>query len=393
MSASKAALADEPGSTGRHANENALARVVIVGAGQAGGYVAWGLRDEGFKGEVIVIGDEAHPPYQRPPLSKELLGGACSIESTYLWPRGLDATFRLGVRASGIDRARKGVILSNGEFIRYDKLVLATGGRPRQLDIPGAHYLRTIEDAVGLRQALQSSRPVSVIGGGWIGLEVAAAARMAGKDVTIHEQGERLCARAAPAFISDYLASLHKRNHVDVRLNSTADVPHGSTVVVGIGIVPNTELAQQAGLRVSNGIVVDQFGVTSDPDILAVGDVANLDGIRLETWANAQNQAIAAGRTLAGTRTPYVEIPWFWSTQYDVTLQCLGVSGPSDEMVVRGDPSLNKFSLFFVRHQTVAAVVSVNNPRDIKISRRLIGDRVPTAPGLLSDATISLATL
>ena len=368
-------------------------KIIIVGAGQAGGWAAWALRDTGFAGEIVLVGEERHPPYQRPPLSKEVLMGVNPPESTYLWPGGLDAEFVGGVRACRIDRALRRIELSDGRTLSYDKLIIATGGRVRRLDIPGAHYLRTIEDAVGLRLALATRGRVLVVGGGWIGLEAAAAARTAGCAVTVVESADRLCGRVMPRVVSDYLRALHERHGVDVHLNGDLNMHSATTIVVGIGIVPNVELAQEAGLVVANGIVVDEFGVTSDPDILAVGDVANLRGVRLETWANAQNQAIAAARTLAGVPTPYRETPWFWSNQYHVNMQFLGLPLPEHALVVRGDPKDDKFTLFFLQGDRLGAVVAANNMRDLRASRRLMESGASVDAARLADVSRPLQEL
>ena len=368
-------------------------KVVIVGAGQAGGWAARSLRDSGSTDEIVLLGEEPHLPYQRPPLSKEVLVGEKPPESTYLWPSGLPVEFRPRTRVTRIDRSGRRVTLAGGGSVDYDKLILATGGRVRRLDIPGAHYLRTIEDAVGLRHALLAGGNLLVVGGGWIGLEAAASARALGCEVTVVEAADRLCGRVMPAVVSDYLADLHRRHGVDVRLNGTLNVHTATTIVIGIGIVPNVELAQDADLVVTNGIVVDEFGVTSDPDIVAVGDVANLNGVRLESWANAQNQAIAAARTLAGVPTPYREIPWFWSNQYHVNLQFLGLPKPGQATVMRGEPSSDKFTLFFLEGEHIGAVVAANNMRDLKVSKRLMEAGTVVSPEVLVDTSKPLQDL
>lgn len=368
-------------------------RVVIAGAGQAGGWFAKTLHGAGFEGEILLVGEERHPPYQRPPLSKEVLVGDRPPESTYLWPAGLAVDFRGGTRVMGIDREAKCVELSDGAAVGYDKLVLATGGRVRRLDIAGAHYLRTIEDAIGLRAALVRGGSVLVIGGGWIGLEAAAAARASGCDVTVVEAADRLCGRVMPGIVSDYLRDLHERHAVRVRLNASVNPHTAATIVVGIGIIPNAELAQEAGLDVANGIRVDEFGVTSDPDILAVGDVANLNGVRIESWANAQNQAIAAAKTLAGIATPYREIPWFWSNQYHVNLQFLGLPRPGQAVVVRGLPAGDKFTLFFLEGDRIGAVVTANRMGELRAARRLMERDMAVCPDLLADESKPLQGL
>ncbi|HSV81130.1 MAG TPA: FAD-dependent oxidoreductase [Ramlibacter sp.] len=368
-------------------------RYVIVGAGQAGGWAAWTLRDAGFTGEVVLLGEERHPPYQRPPLSKEVLLGEKPPESTYLWPNGLEVDLRLGARVRRIDRAVRAVQLADGSSVGYDKLILATGGRARRLDLPGAHYIRTIEDTLALRAAMQPGSDITVVGGGWIGLEAAAAARSLGCTVTVVEAAERLCNRVMPPVVSDYLKSLHERHGVEVRLKATVAPARNTTFVVGIGILPNVELAAEAGLAVGNGIEVDEYGVTSDPDILAVGDVASLNGVRLESWANAQNQAIAAARTLAGVPTPYREIPWFWSTQYGVNMQFLGLPAAGHEVVQRGDPAADRFSLFFLEGERIAAMVAVNTMRELRVCKRIMERGVQVGRAQLADERFTLQDL
>ena len=368
-------------------------KVVIVGAGQAGGWTARTLRDSGFNGEIVLIGEEDHPPYQRPPLSKEVLLGDKPPESTYLWPAGTGVDFRAGRRALRVDRRLKRLEMADQSMLDYDKLVLATGGRVRRLDIAGAHYIRTIEDTLQLRAALLTRPKVIVVGGGWIGLEAAVAARALGCAVTVVEAADRLCGRVMPEFVSGYLLQLHERHGVDIRLCETFQHQNEATVIVGIGIVPNVELAEEAGLQVSNGIVVDEFGMTSDPDIFAVGDVANLNGVRLESWANAQNQSVAAAKTLAGTPSPYREIPWFWSNQYHVNMQFLGLPQPGQTLVVRGDPEQDKFTVFFLEGTLLKAVVAANNMRDIRVSKRLIEGNLRVDAALLADQAYPLQEL
>ncbi|ABE36826.1 FAD dependent oxidoreductase family protein [Paraburkholderia xenovorans LB400] len=368
-------------------------RIVIVGAGQAGGWVARALRDEGFTGQITLVGEEAHPPYQRPPLSKEVLLGDVPPEHCYLWPAGLDAELRLNTRVRSIDRSARQLRLADGGTIAYDRLCIATGGRVRRLDMPGAHYLRTIDDALALRAALLRGGSVLVIGGGWIGLEAAAAARRFGCSVTVVEAAARLCSRVVPPMLSEYLHGLHHRNGVTIACNATPDVAAHDTIIVGIGIVPNTELAEDAGLEVANGIVVDEYGTTSDADIFAVGDVAALNGQRIESWANAQNQAIATARSMLGKYTPYSEIPWFWSNQYDVNLQFLGFARPEDEVVVRGDVASDRFSLFFLSSDRISAMIAANSMKDIRAGKRLIERGISVSPDRLADPSQSLQDL
>jgi 3-phenylpropionate/trans-cinnamate dioxygenase ferredoxin reductase subunit len=367
-------------------------RIVIVGAGQAGGWAAKTLREEGFAGELVLLGEERHPPYERPPLSKDVLVGAKPAENTYLWPNGLAADFRPGQRAAAIRPAERRVVLAEGAELGYDKLLLTTGARVRRLDLPGAHYLRTIEDSLALGAALRRGGRVLVIGGGWIGLETAAAARRLGAAVTVVECTDRLCARVLPPVLSTYLADLHRRHGVEVLL-STEAAPPADTVVVGIGVVPNQELAAAAGLVVANGIAVDEYGRSSDPHIYAAGDVASRHGHRLESWANAQNQAIATAKSMLGRGAPYREIPWFWSDQYDVNLQLLGLPSAAHEIVLRGALAADRFVLFFLAERRLAAVAAVNSGRELRIAKRLIETGREIEPAALADETRPLQAL
>jgi 3-phenylpropionate/trans-cinnamate dioxygenase ferredoxin reductase component len=368
-------------------------RVAVVGAGQAGGWVAATLRHNGFEGEIVLVGDEEHPPYERPPLSKDVLLGDKLPESTHLWPEGLNCEHRRGVRVERLERATKLLNLADGSKVEYDKLVLATGGRVKRLPIQGAHYLRTIEDAMALRSALVRGGSVLVIGGGWIGLEAAAAARKLNRAVTVVEVADRLCSRVLPEVVSRYLFDLHIRHGVQVQLKADPSRYSGDTVVVGIGIAPNVELAEDAGLNVDNGIIVDEFGTTSDPSIFAVGDVANLRGQRTESWANAQNQAIATAKSLMGIPTPYRDIPWFWSDQHGVNIQILGAPASADTVIVRGEPMCDKASFFFLSENQLAGVVAVNTARDVRLVRKLMEARSPIDPAVLADELKPLQTL
>jgi 3-phenylpropionate/trans-cinnamate dioxygenase ferredoxin reductase subunit len=398
---------------------------VIVGAGQAGGWAAKTLRDQGFAGRVVLIGDEAHPPHERPPLSKAVLTGAKPPESTYLWSREALVGFKIelvsGARVLRIDRTAKRVELLEGAPVAYDRLLLATGGRVRRLPLPGSelagiHYLRGIEDAAAIRGALTPGARIVVVGGGWIGLEVAAAARTLGAEVTVLEAADRLCGRALPAELGAYLKALHAGKGVDIRLGARLEAFAGtgkvtgavlaggetipaSAVVVGVGIVPNVELAAAAGLGVDNGIVVDASGRTDDPDIFAAGDVTNHPNpllgrrLRLESWENAQNQAIAAAKAMLDRSEPYHEIPWFWSDQYDVNLQLLGLAEGYDDAVTRGDLAKPPFVRFYLKDGKIRAVAAANSPRELRIVKRLMQMGRTAAPAQLADPAVNLQAL
>jgi 3-phenylpropionate/trans-cinnamate dioxygenase ferredoxin reductase subunit len=398
-------------------------RVVIIGAGQAGGWVAKTLRAEGFGGEVVLVGEEAHPPHERPPLSKAVLVGEQPAEVCHLFPADFIAGQKIAwcaeTRVTGIDRGAHTLALADGTTLAYDKLVLATGGRVRKLNLPGAEhllYLRTIEDSAALRARLLAAKHATVIGGGWIGLEVAAAARKLGVAVTVLEALPRVCTRGLPNEVGDLLAALHREHGVDLRsgcglrglqadgsrlrieLNDGASLVT-DVAVAGIGIVPNVELARDAGLDVGDGIIVDDHGRTSDPDVFAAGDVTChpnrllARNVRLESWANAQNQAMAVGKALLGKSEGYAELPWFWSDQYDLNLQILGLPLDWPAPVVRGDAGARRYSNFYLRDGRIAAVIAVNAARDVNVARRLIQRNVAVSAAQLADPNVKLDAL
>ena len=402
-----------------------MSTIAIVGAGQAGGWAASTLRSEGFDGRIVLLGDEVHPPHERPPLSKAVLAGTAEVHTIHLSrPDAFEALrldFRPGAAVASIDLSARTAILGDGSAVEYDRLILCTGAGARKLTLPGAesprvHYLRTIDDALALRQRMGGSRRLIVIGGGWIGLEVAATARKAGLAVTVIEALPRLCARAVPPAVSEYLLQLHQSHGVDVRVGTGVTAiesdeegvtvwladgtgVRGDAVVAGIGAAPNVEVARQAGLAVDNGIVVDERGVTSDPRVFAAGDVANMPlacvgrRVRLESWANAQNQAIVAAKAALDADIRYDDIPWFWSDQHDVNLQLLGLPASWPEAVVRGDVKGGSFSLFYLDGEHLQGAVAVNAPRDLRAARRLMQLRKPVRPEDLVNPAVNLAKL
>ncbi|HEX3593074.1 MAG TPA: FAD-dependent oxidoreductase [Pseudonocardiaceae bacterium] len=363
---------------------------VIVGAGLAGAKAVEALREQGYDGTITLVGDEQHRPYERPPLSKDYLAGKAERDSVFVhtadWYDEHNVTLRSGVTATAIDRGAHRVDLSDGSSVEYDKLLLATGATPRAL--PGADgvlYLRRIEDSDRIRQVLSTGGHLVVIGAGWIGMEVAAAARQAGLTVTVLETLELPLLRVLGPEIAQVFATLHTDNGVDLRLGVKVEQiltgPDGKAnavrladgtridadaVLVGIGAVPNTSLAQDAGLTVDNGVVVDASLRTSDPDIFAAGDVANADHptmgrqIRVEHWANALNQpAIAAAGMLGGTKR-YEELPYFYTDQYDLGMEYIGHGEGYDQVVVRGDLASREFIAFWLRDGRVIAGMNVN---------------------------------
>jgi 3-phenylpropionate/trans-cinnamate dioxygenase ferredoxin reductase subunit len=398
-------------------------RIVIIGAGQAAAQAVATLSSEGFAGNVIVIGDERYPPYQRPPLSKAYMAGDFVRERLFLKPESFYAEsnceLRLGITAQAIDRGAKTVALSDGSTIVYDRLLLATGARVRPLpvpgaDLPGVYYLRGIDDSDALQRHLVPGAKLAVVGGGYIGLEIAAVARKHGLEVTVIEAMDRLMARTASPHISGFYKDLHESHGVTIRLNAAAASCEGTAraeavatsagrvpadfIVAGIGVMPNCELAAEAGLACENGITVDEFGRTSDPDIFAAGDCTchpSFDGerVRLESVQNAIDQAKHAALAMMGKPAPYREVPWFWSDQYDIKLQIAGLVRGGDVAVLRGNPAARKFSVFHLRDGVVAGVEAVNAAPDYIVGRKLIAARTRVAPERLADLTISAKQL
>jgi 3-phenylpropionate/trans-cinnamate dioxygenase ferredoxin reductase component len=406
--------------------QDAPRTVVVIGGGQAAGWVVKTLRKEGFDGRLVMIADEIHLPYERPPLSKAVLSGEADIDTVRIVKP--DEFAALNVEAwqpdcaTKIDRAARVVTTCTGREVQYDRLVIATGGAARRLPASVAKtahitYLRTLDEAVALGERLRASQRVLVVGGGWIGLEVAATARKLGVEATVLEGASRLCARSLPPLVSGFLLDLHRANGVDVRLNaalvSLQDHPEdagrvratfadGSTLdadfaVAGIGLAPHTALAESAGLAVADGIVVDEFGATADPNVFACGDVANHPNawlkrrVRLESWANAQNQAIAAARAVLGVKAPYAEIPWFWSDQYDVNLQILGDLPADAELAVRGSLDEKRATLFFVQEGNLRGVIAINAARDLKLARKWMSQGRAVDLSTLTDTSKALA--
>ncbi|GAA3680761.1 FAD-dependent oxidoreductase [Arthrobacter ginkgonis] len=390
--------------------------VVIVGGGQAGLQAADSLRAEGYAGSIDIVADEPGTPYQRPPLSKDyLVPGKDAAPLPLRGPgflEGKGIVLHDGVAAVAIERRGRQVVLSGGRTLGYDHLVLATGAANRRLacegaDLPGIHGLKTLPDAEALHAALSApptggARSVVVIGAGFIGLEFAAAARAHGAEVTVLEFAPRPMGRALTAVTAEWFAAAHARMGVRLRLNegierfeagpdgrvaaavSTAGERYAADlVVVGIGVVPNDQLAAAAGLETANGIVVDETLRTSDPAVLAIGDCASFPNVhtgtrtRLESVQNATDQGRHAARTIMGSTIingtePYRDLPWFWSTQGALRLQIAGLSAPDDLTVVAGDPEAGKFSVLCYRDGRLAAVESVDQPGEHIAARKLL---------------------
>ena len=397
--------------------------IVIVGAGQAGVQAVASLRAEGFAGAITMGGDEAFAPYQRPPLSKAYLLGTFERDRLFLKP---DAFYResaceliLGIGVQAIDRVAKTVSLSDGRALPYDMLFLATGTRVRPIRCPGAglagiHYLRSIADVDRLRPALEKGKRLAVVGGGYIGLEVAAVAAKHGLDVTVFEALKRVMARAVSRPVSDFFEQVHRAAGVKLLLNTGVEAFEGTgklkavraggkshpadLALVGIGVVPNMELAKAAGLPCEDGIVVGENCATADPAIFAAGDCTwhvGREGIplRLESVQNAIDQAKHAALAMVGKPRPYHEVPWFWSDQYDLKLQIAGLARTSDHIVVRGNPASRKFAVFHLRDGAVAAVEAVNAPLEYLVGRKLIADGARVASERLADTSIPMKNM
>jgi 3-phenylpropionate/trans-cinnamate dioxygenase ferredoxin reductase subunit len=394
--------------------------IVIIGAGQAGVQAVQSLRAEGFQGRLTMVGDEAYPPYQRPPLSKAYLLGTFARERLFLkgddFYREAGCELLLNMRAAKLDRAARTVGLSDGRTLAYDKLLLATGTRVRKLrclgtDLPGIHYLRDIADVDGLQQGFHPGARIAIVGGGYIGLEVAAVAAKRGLKVTVFETAGRLMPRTVSKPVSDFYAQEHLKAGVTLELNTlvagfegkdrieavrAGGVSHpADLVLVGIGVVPNDELAAASGLACSDGIVVDQSAMTSDPAIFAAGDCTRHHGregveIRLECVQNAIDQAKHAALAMMGKPGTYREVPWFWSDQYDLKLQIAGLARPDDAIVVRGEAASRKFAVFHLRDGAVAAVEAVNAAPEYLIGRKLIAANANVPPERLADTSIPM---
>ena len=402
------------------------AGAVIVGAGQAGFEAAASLRAEGYQNPITLAGEEPHLPYQRPPLSKGFVLDKQGLDEIELRPQSFYRDHRIEVRVGErvvhVNRDERSVRLKSGESIPYESVILAVGARNRSLPVDGAEldgvlYLRTLDESRELKSRVQRAESVVVIGGGFIGLELAAVARTLGKSVTVLEAQPRLMPRVVAPAISEFYRELHTSQGVTVVCGAMISEIIGAggkvrgvavggghsfpadVVLVGIGVVPNVELAQGAGLKVGNGIIVDDCLRTSDPAIYAVGDCAEHPStfaggrVRLESVQNACDQARCAAAAIAGRRAPYAALPWFWTDQYDVRLQMAGLSQKYDQTVTRGDIASRKFSVFYFKDGRLVAVDSVNRPADHMIARRLLAAKTVVTPADAADESVDLKNL
>lgn len=401
-------------------------RILIIGAGQAAAQAVTTLRSKGYSGALTMIGEEPYAPYQRPPLSKAYLLGDLARERLTLKPAAFYGSERialkLGCRAVRLDPKAHTVSLADGTQETYDKLLLATGARVKRVSLPGGtlaniFYLRGIDDADAIRAALNPGVRLVTVGGGYIGLEVTASAIKRGAKATVIEMAPRLMLRVVSEPMSQFYLEEHQRHGADIRLNVTVagfegangklervHLSDGSTVaadcaVVGVGATPNVELAVEAGLACDDGILTDEFGQTSDPDIFAAGDCTKhpnaLTGrhIRLESVQNAIDQARHAALAMLGEKIPYTEVPWFWSDQYDLKLQIAGLSADHDQQVMRGDPAKRSFAVFYLKEGALVAVEAVNAVPEYMLGRKLIAARARIPADRLADARIPLKEL
>jgi 3-phenylpropionate/trans-cinnamate dioxygenase ferredoxin reductase subunit len=396
--------------------------IVIAGAGHAAGQAAASLRQARYEGDIVIIGDEPHIPYQRPPLSKQYLSGEQGIERVYLRAEKFYAdkniTLNLNTRVDSISVEEKSVATSAGNTLEYDNLLLATGSRARLLPVPGSnlegiHYLRSIADVDSIRDAMLEGNKLVIVGGGYIGLEVASVAVTRGLEVHVLEMEERILQRVTTPTMSAYYHNLHTSRGVHLHTSTTVSGFSGNgrvkrvecgdnsfeadLVIVGIGIVPNVEVAQAAGIECDNGIVVDDHCRTSAPGVYAAGDCTNhpnplLDRrLRLESVPNAMEQARVAAANICGGDKVYASIPWFWSDQYELKLQMVGFSSDGDTEVIRGDMATNQFAVFYLKDGAVVAADAVNSPREFMICKQLIGK--PVAADVLADPATDLKSL
>ena len=399
-----------------------MTNIVIVGAGQAGGSAALQLRSAGFEGALTLIGAEPHPPYERPPLSKAYLTGDLAYDSLLLRPlefyRDQNVQLLTDTSVTSINLVEKVVMTSDKQALRFDKLLLATGARPRQLpisgaDLPGVHYLRTLGDVAALQNTMRRAQNVCLIGGGYVGLEFASVARKAGLKVTVLEAADRLLQRVTTPEMSEYFADLHRSHGVEVCVGARIQeiqgahqvervvCEHGTVtadlVLIGIGALPNVEIAEAAGLACDNGIQVDEMCRSSHPDVFAAGDCTNHPNallkrrLRLESAPNATDQARVAATNMMGANETYCTVPWFWSDQYTSKLQAVGFSSDGTQSICRGDKAAHQFAMFYLKENRLVAVEAINSAKAFMAGKRLYGHELD--PDQLADPATDLRSL
>ena len=399
--------------------------IVVIGSGQAAIQTVMSLKRNEFTGSIKVIGEEDHLPYQRPPLSKDFLLEEYKPERVSLKKKefyeenGVDLI--LGKRAESIDTILKEITLSDENKIRYDQLVIATGSRVRKLNVPGSdkkgiYYLRDLDDANALKQRLKKNKKMVIVGAGYIGLEVASVAASLGVKVTVIEMANRVMNRTVDPIISSYYQKLHESHGVKIHLDNGLKAFEGGDsvnavrcsdglmleadlVVIGAGVLPNQEIAIEAGLECNNGIMVNEFGETSTAHVYACGDCTNHPNkglntrLRLESVHNAMEQSKTVANTIMGNKEPYDQVPWFWSDQYDHKLQLVGISGDHDEVVMRGLESEQKFLLFYLKNSELIAVNAINSSKEFLICRKLVANKVKISSDVIKDQSVNLNDL
>jgi 3-phenylpropionate/trans-cinnamate dioxygenase ferredoxin reductase subunit len=377
---------------------SARERVVVAGAGVAAHGAVTGLRQAGFTGEIVLVGREAHPPYERPYLSKRYLLHEVPREQLFLPP--LDAVLRVGEEVVELEPDQHAVRLAGGDRLEYAALLIATGARPRPL--PGHEdgvYLRELEHAERVRAALDRGEPLEVVGAGFIGCEVAAVARLRGLPVTVHEALDQPLLRVLGPELGAWLGDVHRARGVDLRTGVRELPPLGPGTLIGVGTEPVVELAAAAGIGCERGVVVDELGRTDAPDVYAAGDCARFWSplfeahVRVEHYQTAHRHGVATGRAMAGEGTPFAEAPWFWSDQYDLSLQYVGAGQPWDRSVVRGRVGQPPFTVFFLRDDRLVGALGVDDGRTISRVRRLLEARVEVTADQLADPAVDLRRL
>lgn len=400
-----------------------MSKIIVVGAGQAGQSLVTKLRTLGFDGTITLIGDEPVPPYQRPPLSKKYLLGELELERLYLRPESYypehNITLSLGQPVTGIDAVSKTIAVGD-DMLPYDQLALTTGSIPHRLpaavggDLDGVYVVRTLADADAMEPEFQSGRRVLIVGGGYIGLEAAAVAARKGLNVTLVEMADRILQRVAAPETSEFFREAHKAEGVDIREGVGLEILTGSPrvtgatltdgtelqvdfVIVGVGIRPNTDLAEMAGIALENGIKNNAFGQTSDPAIWAAGDCASFphrsERIRLESVGNAIDQAEIVAENMLGAGKEYVARPWFWSDQFDMKLQIAGLNTGYDRVVTRIGEHAHSPSFWYYRGSRLLAVDAINDPRAYMVGKRLIEAGKSPEPTAVADPATDLKSL
>ena len=398
---------------------------IIIGASHAAAQLTTSLRQEGWEGDILVIGDEPYLPYHRPPLSKTFLSGDKTLAELYIRPAAFyeknNIQFKQG-RVTAINRAQQTLTLSDGTQLAYDKLALCLGARVRKAaivgeELSGVHYLRNIADVSGIQPYVKQGKQAVVIGGGYIGLETAASLKKQGMDVVVLEMADRILQRVTAPELSEFYARIHREEGVKIytTISVSAIVGDGraekvvcsngmefpaDVVIIGVGVLPNVELAQEAGIEVDNGIIVDEFCRTNDAHIVAAGDCANhfnaIYGrrMRLESVPNASEQGKTAAASLCGLTKAYKSLPWFWSDQYDLKLQIAGLSQGYDHVVIRGDKLASRsFAAFYFKEGHLIAADCINRPQEFMLSKKIIAENIVIEASRLEDESISVKEL